>query len=111
MRKRKIENDPLAQLFASARSERVSDGGFTQRVVGRIVIPPSRSSYRIPTLATALASVLVIVWMAFSGFSVSGFADRLADNRRDSGVRLVPKAWTIPHTLTEETQTSEHADN
>lgn len=111
MRKRKIETDPLEQLFAAAREERVSDSGFTQRIVGRIVIPPSRSSYRIPTLATAFASVLVIVWMAFSGFSVTGFAGRLADNQRDNGVRLVPKTWTIPHILTEDTNTPEHADN
>lgn len=111
MRKSKIGNDPLEQLFSRAREERVPDAGFTQRVVGRIVIPPSRSSYRIPTLATAFASVLVIVWMAFSGFSVTGFAERLADNQRDNGVRLVPKSWTIPHTLTENTNTPEHADN
>ena len=110
MRKSKIGNDPLEQLFARAREERVPDGGFTQRVVGRIVLPPSRSSYRIPTLATAFASVLVIVWMAFSGFSVTGLAERLA-REQGSGVRLVPQAWTIPHILTENTNTPEHADN
>ena len=110
MRKRKIENDPLEQLFAAAREERVSDDGFVQRVVGRIVLPPSRSSYRIPTLATAFASVLVIVWMAFSGFRVTGLAERLAQEQ-GRGVRLVPQAWTIPHTLTENANTPEHADN
>lgn len=108
MRKRKIENDPLARLFASARSERVPDGGFTQRVVGRIVLPPSRNTYRIPTLVTACASVLVIVWMAFSDVNITGLAERLREP--GSGVRLVPKSWTIPHTFTEDTNTSEHAN-
>lgn len=112
MKRNPIQNDPLARLFAAAREQRVPNDGFTERVVGRIVpVPPSRNLYRIPTFATALVSVLVIVWMAFSGFSVTGFAGRLADNRRDSGVRLVPKTWILSHTLTEETQTPEHADN
>lgn len=110
MRKSNIENDPLERLFASVRSERVPDDGFTRRVVGRIVLPPSRNSYRVPTLATAFASVLVIVWMVFSDFSITDFTGRFADTRRDNGVRLVPKSWTIPHTLTEDTNTLEHAD-
>ena len=111
MRKSKIGNDPLEQLFARAREERVPDAGFTQRIVGRIVLPPSRSSYRIPTLAAAFASVLVIVWMAFSGFSVTDFTVQLPRASDREGVRLVPKSWVIAHTLTENANTPEHADN
>lgn len=110
MKRREIQNDPLERLFVRAREERVPDDGFTQRVVGRIVIPPSRNSYRVPTLATAFASVLVIVWMAFSGFNVTDFTARLS-REQSGGVRLVPQVWTIPHTHTENINTPEHADH
>ncbi|WP_298061663.1 hypothetical protein [uncultured Rikenella sp.] len=109
MKRNLIQNDPLERLFAAAREQHVSDGGFTERVVGRIEpVPPSRNLYRIPTLATAFASVLLIVWVALWGENFIGFAGQLADNLQDNGVRLVPKAWIIPHTST---RTSEHADN
>ncbi len=109
MKRNLIQNDPLERLFAAARERHVPDGGFTERVVGRIdPVPPSRNLYRIPTFATAFASVLLIVWVALRGGNFTGLAERLADNWQGNGVRLVPKAWIIPHTLT---QTSEHTGN
>lgn len=101
MRKRRIENDPLERLFAAARERQVPDGGFTERVVGRIEpVPPSRNVYRIPTFATAFASVLLIVWLTLSGFDLSGLTnrlERLGEGAVGGGVRLMPTTWKIPH--------------
>lgn len=100
MKKRELQTDPLADLFLRARSAEVADDGFTRRVLGRLEpLPPSRNYYRVPTFATALASVLVIVWVAFSGIHVVDFTERLARHEQKSGVgvRLVPQSWWIQH--------------
>lgn len=101
-RRRDIENDPLERLFAAARAERVADDGFSQRVVGRIerqLVPPSKSSYRIPTLATAFASVLLLIWTMASGFDFSTIEARweaLGQSETTVGIRLLPTSWHLP---------------
>lgn len=90
------DNDALAGLFGAARAATVADDGFTQRVLKRIEpVPPSRNIYRVPTLATALASVLIVVWMAFSGVPVRALGERLASVSEKTGIRLTPVSWTI----------------
>lgn len=101
MKRRTIENDPLERLFAAARAERVADDGFSQRVAGRIErlpVPPSKSSYRIPTLATAFASVLLLIWTMVSGFDFSALEARWEafEQRETTGrIRLLPTSWRI----------------
>lgn len=99
MKRNRKHNDPLERLFAPAREERIPDEGFVQRVMGRIEpVPPSRNLYRVPTFATAFASALLIVWMALSGFDLTGFTERLERHAESEvGVRLTPVTWKIPH--------------
>lgn len=99
MKRNQISNDPLERLFDRAREERLPDDGFSQRVLGRLEpVPPSRNLYRVPTFATAFASVLLIVWMALSGIDLSGFTERLERHgQNEGGVRLTPATWKIPH--------------
>lgn len=95
MKRKRIESDPLERMFASARGERIADDGFTRRVVGRLdPLPPSKNLYRIPTLATAFASVLLLVWVGASGFDFSGIAERWRSfDGEVKGIRLVPATW------------------
>lgn len=95
MKRNSIKKDPLEGLFAAARGERIPDDGFTRRVVGRLgPLPPSKNLYRIPTLATAFASVLLLVWVAASGFDFSGIAERWRSfDGEVKGIRLVPATW------------------
>ena len=98
MKRNRIQNDPLEGLLAAARRERVPDDGFTQRIMGHIEpVPTSRNSYRIPTFATAFASVMLIVWMALSGFDPAGLTGRLERyGQRGTEIRLAPVSWQIP---------------
>ena len=92
MKRNRIQNDPLEGLLAAARRERVPDDGFTQRIMGHIEpVPPSRNSYRIPTFATAFASVML------SGFDPAGLTGRLERyGQRGTEIRLAPVSWQIP---------------
>lgn len=109
------ENDALERLFAAARREEVADGDdFSQRVLSRLEpLPPSKNFYRIPTFATALASVLLWGTLMLSGVDFAQvFArpgEKISLNRekttRSSGLRLVPRSWILPHTLTETANT------
>ena len=97
MKRNRIQNDPLEELLAAARRERVPDDGFTQRIMGHIEpVPPSRNSYRLPTFATAFASVMLIVWIALSGFDPASLTGRLERyGQRGTEIRFVPTHWQI----------------
>lgn len=110
-------NDPLDRLFSAAREETVADNGFSRRVTERLEpLPPSKNLYRVPTFATALASVLLWGTLMLSGFDFGQLLHRTAgessQNReeatRSGGLRLLPQAWTLSHTsstnLTHSTQ-------
>ncbi len=63
----KTSKDPLNAYFDTLRSKsRMPDDGFTERVMDRVAIPPSRNSYRIPVLATSLASLALVLLVAFT---------------------------------------------
>lgn len=62
----------LSALFDGGRVDIPSDG-FTRRVMVRLIPAPSRNMYRIPTLAASLASVILIVVVALTGFDFYGF--------------------------------------
>lgn len=113
MKKKQTDNEPLERLFETVRDVHIADNGFSRRVIERIEpLPPSRNFYRVPTFATAFASVLVIVWIALSGFKVTGLTDRF-DRRQtiETSIRLVPLSWTVPRTPDKETRQIEHAND
>ena len=95
----------------------MADNGFSRRVTERLEpLPPSKNLYRVPTFATALASVLLWGTLMLSGFDFGQLLHRTAgessQNReeatRSGGLRLLPQAWTLSHTsstnLTHNTQ-------
>lgn len=97
IKKQEMQNDSLEQLFVAARRDALPIGDFRQRVMSRFLVPPSRNMYRIPTFATAAASVLLIVWMSLSGFDVYSFTERLSSvgeritqYNATGGIRLIP---------------------
>lgn len=101
MAKNHQTEDILDRLFAAARESGVPDEGFARRVVERLEpLPPSKNSYRIPTLATAFASVSLVVWVAVSGFDFSSVAQRWREfDGEVADIRLVPTMWHIPSIL------------
>lgn len=100
------ETDSLERLFAAARREQVANGeDFSRRVLSRLEpLPPSKNLYRIPTFATALASVLLWGALILSGFDFNSLSDWVErwgsiDWRADEttfGVRWLPTTWTSP---------------
>lgn len=70
--------DELDKLFDAARAE-IPDNGFSQRVMQHAVAPPSRNIYRVPALAMAVVSVVVLVLTGGRGFGVADFAHRVSD--------------------------------
>ena len=97
MRRNRIENDPLERLFAAARNERVRDEGFTRRVVDRLgPLPPSKNLDRVPTFATAFASVLLLVGaMLWKPDDFKGLTGWWNGFRQGTSIRLFPTEWGL----------------
>lgn len=97
MRRNRIENDPLERLFAAARNEGVRDEGFTRRVVDRLgPLPPSKNLYRVPTFATAFASVLLLVGtILWEPGDFKGLTGWWKGFRQETGIRLFPTEWGL----------------
>lgn len=84
------EDIELTQLFRAGRID-LRDDDFSARVMQNIYpVAPSRNSYRIPTLATALVSVMLVTLVAVTGFDLSGFTRRV-------GVSIVNRSIEIRH--------------
>ncbi len=109
MKRNQIQNDPLERMLDAARRVEVPDAGFTQRVMERIEpLSPSRNLYRIPTLATALVSVGLIVWVALSDPLPARWEERWTERWRQpetprTELRWLPEQWRIHPTEDAET--------
>lgn len=81
MKTGKDQNERLEQLFAAAREERVADNGFTDRVVARIVLPPSKNMYRVPAFITLAVSAVLLFLVVRTGFTFQEVSDTLGQKQ------------------------------
>ncbi len=60
MKRQNDIDNRIDALFGAARGVRIEDGGFTRKVAGQLVVPPSKNGYRLATLAVGLASLVIV---------------------------------------------------